>query len=412
MYSSSTYRQHVELDKKIYIKAAPGMEPKGSNTWLLIKSLYRLKQSGKRWYECLAKILRTMGYTATHADNCFFTNIKDTTFEYILVYVDDILYISNQKQKCDTFASELGKHFSLKTLGKVDKYLGVQITQSDKGFRLSQKEKILELLEKCNVANAKPCNTPLQPDFLKHTHSEAEPFPDNKLYRSTIGSLLHIANWTRPDIALPVNLLSRHVSKPTTYHWQAIKRLLRYLKYSLNACLCLEPETSKEPRLTCYADADWAGDVKSRKSTSRYVFFLNNSLMHWYTGKQNLVATFTTKAEYVCLSKAINNLTWFDDILSSIWVEPSYPIIIHEDNKAAIEISRADAIGQRSRHIDIKHKHIRQLSDIGFIKAVHCETEEQTADILTKPLQSKQHTYLNYMYACKIHTYTVTLTHT
>ncbi|XP_060542425.1 uncharacterized protein LOC132710476 [Pantherophis guttatus] len=177
-------------------------------------------------------------------------------------------------------------------------------------------------------------------------YDESEPFIDNKLYRSTIGSLLYIANWTRPDIALAVNLLSRHVSKPTTSHWDAIKRLLRYLKYSINAQLCLEPDLSTKPKLTCYANADWAGDIKSRKSTSGYVLFLNGSPIHWYTGKQKLVATSTTEAEFICLSKAANNRIWFDDLLSDIWTEPLYPIIIHEDNKAAIEISRADAVGQ------------------------------------------------------------------
>lgn len=143
------------------------------------------------------------------------------------------------------------------------------------------------------MINGKPCDTPMQPDFLKNMHNEAELFTHNKLYRSTIGSLLYIANWTRPDIglyianwtrldiALSVNLLSRHVSNLTTYHWEAIKRLLRYLKYSSDTCLCLEPRISKEPRLTCYADADWAGDVKSRKSTSGYIFFLNDSPVHW-----------------------------------------------------------------------------------------------------------------------------------
>ncbi|XP_070808217.1 uncharacterized protein [Pituophis catenifer annectens] len=206
--------------------------------------------------------------------------------------------------------------------------------KTDKGFRLSQKEKIIELLSKCNMSEAKPSETPMQPEFLKSMYEESEPFTDNKLYRSTIGSLLYIANWTRPDIALAVNLLSRH--KPTISHWNAIKRLLRYLKFSTDAQLCLESEISEKPKLTCYADADWAGNIKSRKSTSSYVLLLNNCPIHWYTGKQKLVVTSTTEAEFVCLSKAANNLVWFDDLLCSIWTEPSYPIVIHEDNKAAI----------------------------------------------------------------------------
>ncbi|XP_070788705.1 uncharacterized protein [Pituophis catenifer annectens] len=260
-----------------------------------------------------------MGFEATSADKCFFTKREDNTFEGVLVYVDDILYISKHKDRCDKFATELGSHFSLKSLGKIDKYLGVQVMKTDKGFRLSQREKIIELLSKCHMSEAKPSETPMQPEFLKTMYEESEPFTDNKLY---------ISNWTRPDIALAVNLLSRHVSKPTITHWNAIKRLLRYLKFSADAQLCLEPEISEKPKLTCYADADWAGDIKSRKSTSGYVLLLNYCPIHWYTGKQKLVATSTTEAEFVCLSKAANNLVWFDDLLCSIWAEPSYPIAI------------------------------------------------------------------------------------
>lgn len=213
-----------------------------------------------------------MGFSATSADMCFFIRREEESIEYILVYVDDILYIGKHKSRYNEVANELGKHFTLKSLGKIDKYLGVQIKQTDIGFHLNQKEKLQELLLKCNMMDAKPSDTPMQPDFLKSMYNEAEAFNDHTLYRPTIGSLLYIANWTRPDIALPINLLSRHVSKPTTYHWEAMKRVLRYLKYSLKACLCLEAKISKGPTVTSYADADWAGDTKSRKSTSGYIF--------------------------------------------------------------------------------------------------------------------------------------------
>ncbi|XP_070792760.1 uncharacterized protein [Pituophis catenifer annectens] len=183
------------------------------------------------------------------------------------------------------------------------------------------------------MKEAKPCDTPIHIDFLKHMNEESETFKDNTLYRSVVGSLLYIANWTRPDSLLAVNLLSRHVSDPEMYHWEGVKRVLRYLKHSMDAYLNLESEMSKEPILISYADANWAGDTKSRKSTSGYVFLINGCPVHWYTGKQNLIATSTAKAEYICLSKAANNLTWFDDLLTSIWTEPAYPIVIHEDNK-------------------------------------------------------------------------------
>lgn len=113
-FDARTAYLHAELDKKNYVKAPPGKETQKGNIWLLNKSLYGLKQSGKRWYECLAKILRSMGFSATSADNCFFTRREGVSIEYVLIYVDDILYIGSQKSKCDNFADKLGKHFSLK----------------------------------------------------------------------------------------------------------------------------------------------------------------------------------------------------------------------------------------------------------------------------------------------------------
>lgn len=158
---------HAKLDKEIYVKAPHSKSTNKGETWLLNKSLYGLKQSGKRWYECLVTVLTSMGFTATIADNCFFTKKGGDSPEYVLVYVDDILYISKNKNNCDNFARRLGQQFTLKYLGKINKYLGMDVCKTDRGFQLSQKEKIIELLHKCNMADAKGCDSPMQSDFLK-----------------------------------------------------------------------------------------------------------------------------------------------------------------------------------------------------------------------------------------------------
>lgn len=130
---------HANLDKEIYVRAPPGKNTHRGETWLLNKSLYGLKQSGKRWHECLTRILKEMGFSATSADLYFFTRKTDNSIEYVLIYVDDILYFGRHKNRCDEFAEKLSKHFTLKTLGKVNKYLGVQIDKTKGGFKLSQK---------------------------------------------------------------------------------------------------------------------------------------------------------------------------------------------------------------------------------------------------------------------------------
>ncbi|XP_060548679.1 uncharacterized protein LOC132712152 [Pantherophis guttatus] len=385
---------HAKLDQKMYVRAPQGVDHQESGIWLLNKSLYGFKQSGRRWYEGLTSSLNQMGFKISSADECVFIKNHQGIKETVLVYVDDILYVCKCEDRCKMFSKELSKNFALKPLGRIANFLGVQFVKTEKGYKLSQQDKITELIERCNMTEARPCDTPMQTDFLENMYVESEAFEQKTLYKSVIGSLLYIAGWTRPDISLTVNVLSRHSENPTQYHWSGIKRVLRYLKKTVNYSLLLEPDVSDKPSLCCYSDADWAGDFKSRKSILGYVILLNGSPIYWYSDKEKLIVTSTAEAEYVCLSKASNNLVWFDDLLINLWEKPVYPIDIYEDNMAAINISRADAVGQRSRHIDIYYKHVRQLTRTGFIRIVSCETKEQMADLLTKPLPRDQHQYL------------------
>ncbi|XP_070799706.1 uncharacterized protein [Pituophis catenifer annectens] len=216
--------------------------------------------------------------------------------------MDDLLYVGPGKERCDEFAKALGEKFILKSLGRVDRYLGVHILATKKGFALSQKEKIEELLAKCKMAESNPTCSPIQSDYYGHDHKDSPDFTDNKLYRSVIGSLLYISNWSRPDIALAVNLLSRHVENPKEFHWNAVKRVLRYLRGTADVLLMLEPEKGKPAQLSAYLDADWAGDTKSRRSTSDFLILLNVCPIHWHVRQQKFVSCSTAKAEYASLS--------------------------------------------------------------------------------------------------------------
>ncbi|XP_060542666.1 uncharacterized protein LOC117676053 [Pantherophis guttatus] len=184
---------HAQLDKELYVRILQGVSHREDDVWLLNKSLYGLKQSGKRWYECLTKSLREMGFLPSSADECVFVKEDQGIRETILLYVDDILYICRSENRHKKFSEDLSKSFALKPLGHISKFLGVQFVKTEKGFRLSQEDKIKELLKKCSMVEAKPCDTPMATDFLKNMYTESTEFEDKTLYKSVIGLLLYIA---------------------------------------------------------------------------------------------------------------------------------------------------------------------------------------------------------------------------
>ncbi|XP_070810376.1 uncharacterized protein [Pituophis catenifer annectens] len=273
-----------------------------------MESLRKLKvfTPGQPLKEKKVIALERIGFRASHADECVFTHDTKGDTERVLVYVDDLLYLGPGKKMCDEFAKALGEKFTLESLGRVDRYLGVHILATKKGFALSQREKIEELLAKCKMAESNPTRSPIQSDYYGHNHKDSPEFIDNKLYRSVIDSLLYISNWSRPDIALAMNLLSRHVENPKEFHWNDVKRILRYLRGMANALLMLEPEKGKPAQLSAYSDADWADDTKSRRSTSGFLILLNGCPIHWHVRQQKIVSCSTAEPEYASLSDTAN----------------------------------------------------------------------------------------------------------
>ncbi|XP_064468704.1 uncharacterized protein LOC135382966 [Ornithodoros turicata] len=154
-------------------------------------------------------------------------------------------------------------------------------------FYIHQAKKIHTLLEKYQLMDVKPSHTPMDPDYLKFSGDHGL-LPTNDQYRQAVGELLYLSTTTRPGIACAIGILCLRVSKPRQQDWNALKKLLRYLKY--NRSLKLKLSGQPGVRLECYVDADWAGDVSDRKSTSGHFVQLGGSPVSCYTRKQVSVA--------------------------------------------------------------------------------------------------------------------------
>lgn len=206
-----------------------------------------------------------------------------------------------------------------------------------------------------------------------------------------VGSLLYAAMATRPDIAQAVSVVSKFNADPNAAHLTAVKRILRYLKGTVN--LALKYERSELGTLIGFSDADWAGDQDDRRSTTGNVFLLNGGAMSWLSKKQATVSLSTAEAEYVALSQAAQESTWLKRLLTDLGMSDG-PTVILEDNQGAIAIVKNPVNHSRMKHIDIHYHYIRECVKNGQIQVQYCPTVDMKADILTKPLTRQRFEHL------------------
>lgn len=186
---------------------------------MLRKSLYGLKQAGRLWNNYLSNALIKIGFRPAIADPCVYLGEAGAM---MLIHVDDVLILAQSEAQVKHTISKLKEMFSLKELGEVRNYLGVQIERTDRGYLWHQQEKVEQLLEAYGMQNCKGAATPMVMDFGKGGLSQSPPCHVDQ-YQPTIGHLLYLAQWSRPDIACAVNVLSRSVSDPRQAHWEAVK---------------------------------------------------------------------------------------------------------------------------------------------------------------------------------------------
>lgn len=354
----------------------------------LLKALYGLKQAPRRWYakihEFLTKVLK---FENCPYELCLYTFRQGPVFLCIILYVDDLLIAGNNGAESLRVKKELSSHFKMKNLGTAKEFLGIQITR-DRAKRtlfLTQSTFVDKILERFHMTDAKSVATPMEVPSSNSFHPDPEPLSDNTLYRSAIGSLMYLMLCTRPDIAFAVGKLSQYCENPSSSHWKAVKRVYRYIKGTKDMGIQFGPSTSSI--IIGYSDSDWAGCTESRKSTEAYVFMMTGGAISWRSKKQSIVALSSCEAEYISLCTAAKEAIWLSKVLCSLLGDnhPT-PIPIRVDNQGSISSAQNMSIKSRNKHIDIRHHFVRQAVDTRQITLSYCPSDDQTADVLTKPL--------------------------
>lgn len=226
----------------------------------LHKSLYGLKQAPRAQYEKLHGALHTLDFTCSKSNHSLF--VKRDPMVFVLVYVDDIIVTGPSAAACKHVISQLSSIFPIKDLGALHYFLGIEVKQSSKGIFISQTKYILDLLKKANMAGVKPCATPLSTSKMDHS----SPLLDNPAeYRSLVGALQYLT-WTRPNLSFAVNLVCQFMHSPRQSHFQVVRRIIRYLKGSIDIGLWFTKSVSV-PSLKIFSDVDRVDCTLDRRST-------------------------------------------------------------------------------------------------------------------------------------------------
>ena len=387
------------LDEELYMKQPPGYEVKGKEDLVckLEKSLYGLKQSPRQWNITMNAFLNQIEFKNSAADSCIYVKKVKDKMIIIALYVDDLMIGSNCKELMQQTKDALNKRFEMKDLGKLRFCLGIEIVWNNDGScNLQQRQYLLDVLERFKMTDCKPVSTPLQlgvklsKSMCATSKKDRDDMADVP-YRSAVGSLIYLVTGTRPDIAVAVGEVSKYLENPGRLHWAAVKRILRYLKGTIEMSLRLKPESTE---VTGFCDADWAGDIDTRRSTTGYIFKFGGSPICWKSKRQPTVALSTAEAEYMSLAHAAQTAIWLRRFLNDIGIVQKSATKIFEDNQGCIAMAKNPVNHERTKHIDIKYHFVRELVTSGVIEISYLETEEMEADILTKGMTRDRHVKL------------------
>jgi histone deacetylase 1/2 len=379
---------HGVLEEEVYMQQPPGYTDKVHPSYVckLDKALYGLKQAPRAWYARLCGKLEQLGFIPSKADTSLFYYSRGEHTLFVLVYVDDIIVASSSQAATNALLKDLQSEFALKDLGDLHYFLGIEVKRLEDGLVLSQQQYAMEILAKAEMKNCRPISTPMCTSKKLSIESGEKLGPeDSSKYRSMVGALQYLT-LTRPDLSFAMNKVCQFLHAPSTVHWSAVKRILRYVRGTCGTGIKIRK--SKSMMVSAFSDADWAGCVDDRRSTGGFAVFLGSNLISWCARKQATVSRSSTEAEYKALANATAEMMWVQKLLQELKVPHPPAARLWCDNLGATYLTANPIFHARTKHIEIDFHFVRErvaqkLLDVRFIN-----TGDQLADGFTKPMST------------------------
>jgi hypothetical protein len=351
---------HGVLEEEVYMRQPPGYESKETPHFVckLDKAIYGLKQAPRAWYSRLSSKLQKLGFVPSKGDTSLFFFKNQDIQIYVLVYVDDIIVASSSQDATTALLKNLEKDFALKDLGELHYFLGIEVSKINDGILLTQNKYAVDLLKKTGMLACKPVSTPLSTSEKLSAHTGELLGPvDATHYRSIVGGLQYLT-LTRPDLAFSVNKVCQYLHAPTTLHLVAVKRILRFVKGTINLGLRIVKDPSMV--VSGFSDADWAGCLDDRRSTGGFAVFLGTNLISWSARKQPTVSRSSTEAEYKSIANATAEIMWVQTMLRELGIPQPSTAMLWCDNLGATYLSANPVFHARTKHIEVDYHFVRE----------------------------------------------------
>lgn len=380
-----------DLDELIYMEQPEFFHDRSNNVCKLNRSIYGLKQAGRQWNIKLDNALQKFKLNKSKNDPCIYFNNSLTMV--IAIYVDDFLIFYKKTDELNELRTYLHTTFRMKDIGDANSCIGIKIEKQANYIELHQCDYVQYILERFGMTECKPIKTPTEINLKLTTENITV---ENSLvgvvpYQEVVGSLLYLAQATRPDIAFAVNYVSRFNTNHSNEHWKAVKRILRYLKGTMNYRLRYSMNNDKN--FVAYSDSDWGSDVTDRKSCTGFAIILSNAAVSWSSKKQPIIALSSTEAEYIAISSTTKEIIWLKQLYDEINTKKAGTINLFCDNQSAVKLTQNDAFRPRTKHIEIRFHHTREKILDKTIKMLEISTHDMIADALTKAVGVKKHEF-------------------
>ncbi|CAI5969770.1 unnamed protein product [Closterium sp. NIES-64] len=384
------------LHEEIWLRRPPGFTgtfPPGTQ-WSLRRPVYGLRQAPREWHDTLRTTLAALGFAPSTTDPSLFLR-TDTSLPpfYILVYVDDLVFATADTAGLAYVKSELLKRHTCTDLGELRSYLGLQITRdrARRTITLTQSHMVQQVLQRFGFTYSSPQATPLPTRHSLSALPSDESVESSGPYAELVGCLMYLMTCTRPDLAYPLSILARYVApgRHRPEHMAAAKRVLRYLCSTSGMGLVLGGRSPVV--LTGHADASWADDQATQRSSQGYTFSLGSGSVSWRSTRSSSVLGSSCEAEIYAGAMAAQELRWLTYLLTDLGEPPRSPPVLYVDNKAMLALCREQRLEHRTKHIALRYFLARELQQRGQLRLAYVASEANTADVFTKALAPCDH---------------------